>query len=84
MRMDSRGAFGARSGLRKHAGAVSKRISNGSSELPEYLAEGFLEVMVDNHMLIITKSRRRKLGEGGNAQVGVLIPALGHRVLAGR
>lgn len=59
--MNGRRRLRAGSGLWKYAGAVGKRISYGCSELPEDLSEGFFELVIDDHMLIVTKGRGRKL-----------------------
>lgn len=61
MWVNSSSTLRARGCLWEYAGAVSESITDGRSELPEYLSEGLLKVVVDDHVLVITKSRRREL-----------------------
>lgn len=63
MRMNSRSTFGTGSSLRKDSGAVSEGIPYRSSELPKDLPEGFFELVIDDHVLIVTESGRWKLLE---------------------
>ena len=79
--MDYRSAFRAGGGLGEYAGAVRKGISNRCSELPEDLSEGFFELRIDDHMLIVSESRRGKLRKGRDFQIRILIPVGGYGTL---
>lgn len=60
--------------LRKHTRSVREGISNGSTELPEYLSKSLLELLVDDHMLIDTKASEWQFGEIRDVQPVVVLP----------
>lgn len=61
--------------LRKDAGSIGKGISNGRSELPQDLPQGFFEVFVDLDVLIGAKQSMRKFRKVRNVEVGIILPA---------
>ena len=72
--MQFRGALRAQAGLREHAGAVGKSISDRGSKLPQDLPQGFFEFIVDQYVLIDAEISRRKIFECLYIVVGVFIP----------
>ena len=72
--MEFRGTLRARAGLREHARAVGKGISDWGSKLPQDLPQGFFEFIVDHYVLIDAEISRGKIFECLYIVVGVFIP----------
>ena len=62
--------------LREDAGAVGERIADRSAKLPEDLSQCFLELFVDDDVLVDPKILRWKFRKLGYAQIRVLFPVM--------
>lgn len=61
--------------LSKDSRAISKRIADGRAELPKYLAQSFLEILIDLDVLVVTKMPVRQIRESRYfGEFGVILP----------
>jgi len=47
--------------LTKHTRSIGESVSNGRAELPEYLAQIFLEVLIDLNVLVVAEVFMRQI-----------------------